>query len=117
MDEPARQRAGELAKTPELAHAQRQRNKVEALFAELKTSDRPRSLAPSETEVRGGAVLSCGCPESQTTGPLPQPTDNTHSGSCFLGEVRTRTRAAAIIAAEKTFRSRPFSTPTGVFTN
>lgn len=36
MDEPARQRARELANTPEFAHAQRQRKKVEALFAELK---------------------------------------------------------------------------------
>jgi transposase len=36
MDEPARQRAREFAKTPEFAHAQRQRKKVEALFAELK---------------------------------------------------------------------------------
>jgi transposase len=36
MDEAARQRARELANTPEFAHAQRQRKKVEALFAELK---------------------------------------------------------------------------------
>jgi transposase len=36
MDEPARQRARELAKTPEFVAAQRQRKKVEALFAELK---------------------------------------------------------------------------------
>src|SRR5262250_3366388 len=36
MDEPARQRARELAKTPEFVGAQRQRRKVEALFAELK---------------------------------------------------------------------------------
>jgi transposase len=36
MDEPARQRARDLAHTPEFAHAQRQRKKVEALFAELK---------------------------------------------------------------------------------
>jgi transposase len=36
MDEPARRRARELANTPEFAHAQRQRKKVEALFAELK---------------------------------------------------------------------------------
>jgi len=34
--EPARQRARKLAETPEFAHAQRQRKKVEALFAELK---------------------------------------------------------------------------------
>jgi hypothetical protein len=33
MDEPARQRARELANTPEFADAQRQRKKVEALFA------------------------------------------------------------------------------------
>ena len=36
MEEPARQRARELVNTPEFAHAQRQRKKVEALFAELK---------------------------------------------------------------------------------
>jgi Transposase DDE domain len=36
MHEPARQRARELAKTSEFARAQRQRKKVEALFAELK---------------------------------------------------------------------------------
>ena len=36
MDEPARQRARELANTPEFAKAQRERKKVEARFAELK---------------------------------------------------------------------------------
>jgi hypothetical protein len=36
IHEPARQRARELATTPAFAHAQRQRKKVEALFAELK---------------------------------------------------------------------------------
>ena len=36
MDEPARQRARELANTPEFVTAQRERKKVEALFAELK---------------------------------------------------------------------------------
>jgi transposase len=36
MHEPARQHARELAHTPEFAKAQRQRKKVEALFAELK---------------------------------------------------------------------------------
>jgi hypothetical protein len=36
MDELARQRARDLANTPQFAHAQRQRKKVEALFAELK---------------------------------------------------------------------------------
>src|SRR5213075_390119 len=36
MEEPARQRARTLVNTPEFAKAQRQRKKVEALFAELK---------------------------------------------------------------------------------
>src|ERR1700752_3746159 len=36
QNEPARQRARELVNTPEFAQAQRQRKKVEALFAELK---------------------------------------------------------------------------------
>src|SRR3954453_3945323 len=36
LDEAARQRARELANTPAFAHAQRQRKKVAALFAELK---------------------------------------------------------------------------------
>jgi transposase len=36
MEEPARQRARSLVNTPEFAKAQRQRKKVEALFAELK---------------------------------------------------------------------------------
>jgi len=36
MEEPARQRARELVNTPEFVGAQRQRKKVEALFAELK---------------------------------------------------------------------------------
>ena len=36
MDEAARQHARELVKTPEFVAAQRQRKKVEALFAELK---------------------------------------------------------------------------------
>jgi hypothetical protein len=36
MDEPAGQRARELANTPEFTKARRHRKKVEALFAELK---------------------------------------------------------------------------------
>jgi len=36
LHEPARQRARELANTPEFANAQRQRKKVEALLAEPK---------------------------------------------------------------------------------
>jgi hypothetical protein len=36
MEETARQRARELVNTPEFAKAQRERKKVEALFAKLK---------------------------------------------------------------------------------
>ena len=36
QNKPARQRARELVNTPEFAKAQRERKKVEALFAELK---------------------------------------------------------------------------------
>jgi hypothetical protein len=36
MPEPARQRARELTATPAFAHAQRQRKRVEALFAKIK---------------------------------------------------------------------------------
>src|ERR1700686_1267378 len=36
IHEPARQRARDLASTPDFAHSQRERKKVEALFAELK---------------------------------------------------------------------------------
>jgi hypothetical protein len=36
IHEPSRQRARDLSNTPEFAQAQRQRKKVEALFAELK---------------------------------------------------------------------------------
>jgi len=36
MDEPARQRARELSNTPEFSKAQRERKKVEGLFAQLK---------------------------------------------------------------------------------
>ncbi|HKE31527.1 MAG TPA: transposase [Candidatus Angelobacter sp.] len=47
-DELARQRARELADTPEFAHAQRQRKKVEALLAELKNHIGLRRLRCAE---------------------------------------------------------------------
>ena len=67
MDEPARQRARELANTPEFAHAQRQRKKVEALFAELKNQIGLRRLrlrrlsVMSDTHLcgRSGCMSNC----------------------------------------------------------
>ena len=94
MDEPARQRARELANTPEFAKAQRQRKKVEALFAELKNQIGLRRLRLRQTEVRAGAVLpGSGGAEHQATGALPQPTDNTYSASHHLAELREKNSA------------------------
>jgi hypothetical protein len=50
MHEPARPRARDLVNTPEFANAQRQKKKVEALFAEL-DSDRTASLAATQDEL------------------------------------------------------------------
>ena len=52
MDEPARQRARELVNTPEFAKAQRERKKVEALFAELKNQIGLRRLRLRRLKVR-----------------------------------------------------------------
>ena len=73
MHEPVRQRARELANTPEFAKAQRQRKKVEALFAELKNQIGLRRLRLRRLKFRAGTVLpgSCGT-EYQTAGPVPQ---------------------------------------------
>src|ERR1700724_1050972 len=77
MDEPARQRARELANTPEFAQAQRQRKEGGSLVRGTEEPDRPASLAPAETEVRAGAVLpGSGGPEYQAACAVPQPTDN-----------------------------------------
>jgi hypothetical protein len=70
--EPARQRARELANTPEFAKAQRQRKKVEAVRG-TQESDRTAPSTPATTEVRARAVLPGGGAEHQTTGPLPNP--------------------------------------------
>src|SRR6266568_449854 len=80
-------------------------------------SDRIASLAPAQTEVRAGAVFpgSCG-PEHQAASAVPQPTNNTYYGSCHLAEVERKHSMAAIIAAKSSFRSRTFSTPTGLNT-
>jgi hypothetical protein len=52
MDEPARQRARDLANTPAFANAQRERKKVEALFAELKNQIGLRRLRPAPAQIK-----------------------------------------------------------------
>ena len=96
IHESVRQRARELAQTPEFAQAQRQRKKVEALFAELKNQIGLRRLRLTTHEVRSGAVLACSNgSEHQATGALPQLTDHTYCGSCFLTELRRENSVAA----------------------
>jgi len=51
IHEPARQRARDLANTPAFAHSQRERRKVEALFAELKNQIGLRRLRLRRNEV------------------------------------------------------------------
>jgi transposase len=64
MHEPARQRARDLANTPDFANAQRQRKKVEALFAELKNQIGLRRLPLRRIKfVREQFFLGSGCPE------------------------------------------------------
>jgi transposase len=79
--EPARQRARELANTPEFARAQRQRKKVEALFAELKNQIGLRRLRLRRLKfVREQFFLAAAVQNikrlvrflSQPTGPVPE---------------------------------------------
>src|SRR5262249_18514080 len=85
MEEPARQSARELANTQEVAKAQRQKTRVEdkeggSPVRGTQESDRTPPPAITQIEVRAGAVLSSGgCTESQTPGPVPQPTYKTCS--------------------------------------
>jgi hypothetical protein len=100
MDEPARQRARELANTPEFAQAQRERKKVEARTQE---SDRIASPAFAQIEVCAGAVLPGGSrPEHQATRAVPQPTNHTCSGGHFLVKSDKNNNVAQPLAAKKT---------------
>jgi hypothetical protein len=104
IHESARQRARELANTPEFSTAQRQRKKVEALFAELKNQIGLRRPALATDEVRARAVLSSsGCAEHQATGTLPQPANSTAGCHCLemkreLGIIHTRVHKDRSIA-------------------
>jgi len=80
--EPARQHARELANTPEFVQAQRQRKKVEALFAELKNQIGLRRLRLRRMKfVREQFLLAAAAQKHQTIGALSQPTAKTDPGS------------------------------------
>ena len=98
MDEAARQRARELANTPEFAKAQRQRKKVEALFAELKNQIGLRLLRLRRLKfVREQFFLAAA---AQNTHALPQPTDHTGSARHHLTELRKEKLGRDIVGAE-----------------
>jgi Transposase DDE domain len=102
MDEPARRRARKLANTPEFAKAQRERKKVEALFAELNNQSGLRRLRLRRLRfVREQFFLAAAA--QNLLWKLPRT------------EVRRENSMAPIIAARSAFRSPTFSTPTPVF--
>ena len=72
MHESVRQRARELAQTPEFAKAQRQRKKVEALFAELKNQIGLRRLRLRRMKFVREQFPGSGGPEHQAIGALPK---------------------------------------------
>jgi hypothetical protein len=77
MNEAARQRARDLLGTPEFEHAQRQRKKVEALFAELKGRIGLHRLRLRRLKfVREQFFLAATAPEHQTTGVVPEYINN-----------------------------------------
>jgi Transposase DDE domain len=102
-----------LANTPEFAHAQRQRKKVEALFAELKNLIGLRRLRLRRLRfVREQFFLAAA---AQNVKRLVRflPTDNACSACHHLVELSEEKLDHATLAAEPTLRCPTFSTPTG----
>ncbi len=87
--------ARELANTPEFAHAQRQRKKVEALFAELKHQIGLRRLRLRRLKfVREQFFLAAVAQNIKRTRAVPQPstTNIARSVSHHLAEATEKTR-------------------------
>jgi hypothetical protein len=84
MDEAARQRARELVNTEEFATAQRQRKKVEALFAELKNQIGLRRLRLRRLKfVREQFFPAAARAEPQTRRAIPQLPVNPADCNCM----------------------------------
>jgi len=118
QNEPARQRARELANTPEFAKAQRQRKKESgSTICGAQEPNRTASLAPAPLEVCTRAILvSSDGSEHQATGSVSHSGDNTRTGRYHL--VRQEQDAQEEDArAERSLRSWSFSTPAGVCTH
>jgi transposase len=89
QNEPARQRARELVNTPEFTRAQRQRKKVEALFAELKNQIGLRRLRLRRLRfVREQFFLAAAAQNLKRFGAVPEPNHNPYDGSRLLAEVK-----------------------------
>jgi hypothetical protein len=103
MDEAARQRARELAHTPEFAQAQRREKESGSVVRGTQASDRAAPPPPTEIEVRARTVLpGSRSPEHQATHALPQSADNSYCRSYHLAEMTGKLEGA--IATKKTFR-------------
>src|SRR2546422_11290318 len=109
MDEPARQRARELANTPQFANAQRERKKVEALFAELKNQIGLRRLRLRRLKfVREQFFLAAVAQNiKRLVRFLSKPTKPVLPATTYPN-VRKENSARGLLAAEQTFCRRTY---------
>ena len=85
--EPARQRARDLANTPEFAHATATKKEGGSPICRTEELHRFASLVPAETQVRAGTVLlGRGWAEPQAPGAFPQHTQKSCSASYRLDD-------------------------------
>jgi len=102
-----------LANTPEFAHAQRQRKKVEALFAELKNQIGLRRLRLRRLKfVREQFFLA-----AVAQNPQPRPTVNPARDQIVELPARRSRTTRALERTKRILSRRTFSTPTGCFAN
>ena len=108
QNEPARQRAPELVNTPEFAKAQRQRKKVEALFAELKNQIGLRRLRLRRLRfVREQFFLTAA---AQAISAVSHSADNTGSTGYNLVEPRLENRRQYCSQMKRRFVEGLFNT-------
>ena len=104
MDEPARQRARELATTPEFP-IPAAKKEGGSLVRGTEEPDRTAPPTPAAVEVCSRAVLAgSGGPKHQATRAVPKPTDNACSACHHLAQRGEETLGRATLAAERTPR-------------
>ncbi|MBV9482696.1 MAG: transposase [Acidobacteria bacterium] len=97
--------------TPEFSKAQRQRKKVEALFAELKNHIAVRRLRLRRLNCSEAVLAGSDGSERQATGSVSQSADNTCSGTHSSRRGKTRSDSPGI----KKCSFQWVSTPTALF--